>query len=96
MTPLDDLRSRRLANLDELVQLMGVQLGHDLSRGTPPDLRAELEEQVEHAYEQWGEDHALGAEPSCIPLDLQRLFLARRDIDLMIARLGGGEDDAGS
>jgi len=84
MSDLDELRARRLANLDDLVHLMASLQGQDHSEGLPPDLRARLEEEVEHAYEQWGEDQALGADSSAIPFDLQRLFVTRREIDRRI------------
>jgi 5'-deoxynucleotidase YfbR-like HD superfamily hydrolase len=84
MSALEDLLARRLANLDDIVHVMAEARGHDLSEGLAPDLKSQLEAEAEHAYEQWGEDQAVGAEPSATPVDLQTLFAARREIDRRI------------
>jgi hypothetical protein len=85
MSALQNLLARRLANLDDIVHVMAEARGHDLSEGLPPALKSQLEAEAEHAYEQWGEDHAVGAEPSGTPIDLQTLFSTRREIDRRIA-----------
>ena len=86
MSPLEDLLARRRANLDDIVHVIAEAQGVDLSEGLAPDLRARLEEEAEHAYEQWGEDHAIGTDPSATPVELQGLFSTRREIDRQILK----------
>jgi hypothetical protein len=94
MSALQDLLARRLANLDDIVHVMAEAQGHDLSEGLPPDLKSQLEAEAEHAYEQWGEDQAVGAEPSATPVDLQTLFATRREIDRLIVEHSAGGKQA--
>jgi hypothetical protein len=87
---LQDLQAAKRANMDRLVHLLAQQSGYDLSEGLAPDLRLQLEAEVEHAYEQWGEFAEASHVPAEADTDFHRLLMIRHDIDIAIALL----DDA--
>lgn len=86
---LQDLQASKLANMDRLVHLLAQQSGYDLSEGLAPDLRNQLEAEVEHAYEQWGEFAEACRVPAEADTEFHRLLKIRHDIDGAIASAEG-------
>jgi hypothetical protein len=88
--PLEELHDERLALVNQLVEALAQERGHDLATGIPAALRLDLMQEVDEIYDRLVEHIAGGLD--FVPSTLFETLLARLyDLDGMISeRIEGG------